>query len=450
MKDGLTNAQNALSQYVGRTQGAGDQLNQLAMDGRSLAKLKLQAGQSASADADTQASTLKSSAQQFEALFVNMLTQGMRQSNNAAFKSGLFDSSAQDTFTGMLDQQMAQRLVAAPRGTVAGKSLTGIGLADMMVKQLSQSQQLQSQQAQSQLSAPDLGKQHHIQQLQQTIQQLQQQLDVLQSSASGMSAGSSTPNDSIHNYATLNQRLNPTKPLANLDAPSRSADNFLAPLSTLEKIRRDQAFGVTGSSVKTKLVPASLEGVAVQSPASTISPTSIKSSQDSSSIPASIRQFVDKLMPDAQRAAEITGIPARFILAQAGLETGWGQSEIKRADGTSSFNLFNIKATKSWQGERIAQSTTEFSPSQGGGDGAMIPQKQVASFRGYNSYAESFRDYANLLKNSPRYQAVTAAGQDAVQFATQLQRSGYATDPNYGDKILGAINLTSTLIASAR
>jgi flagellar rod assembly protein/muramidase FlgJ len=327
----------------------------------------------------------------------------------------------------------------------------------MMVKQLSQSHQLQSQQAQSQLNAPDLGKQHQIQQLQQTIQQLQQQLDALQSGVSSATNPSSTTvgaymtsQDANPNYATLNQRLNPTKPLANLDTPSRTADNFLAPLSTLEKIRRDQAFGVTGSSVKIKSVPASLEGVTVQSPASTISPTPIKSSQDSSSIPASIRQFVDKLMPDAQRAAEITGIPARFIVAQAGLETGWGQSEIKRADGSSSFNLFNIKATKSWQGERIAQFTTEFTPSQAGGDGAMTPQKQVASFRGYNSYAESFRDYANLLKNSPRYQAVTAAGQDAVQFATQLQRSGYATDPNYGDKILGAINLTSTLIASAR
>jgi flagellar protein FlgJ len=120
------------------------------------------------------------------------------------------------------------------------------------------------------------------------------------------------------------------------------------------------------------------------------------------------------------------------MLGQAALESGWGRKEINNADGTTSHNLFGIKATAGWQGKTVDAVTTEYV------DG--VAQRRVEKFRAYDSYADSFRDYAHLLKSNPRYQQVIASGQDAVGFAQGLQRAGYATDPHYADKLTQIIN----------
>ncbi|MBK4737030.1 flagellar assembly peptidoglycan hydrolase FlgJ [Noviherbaspirillum pedocola] len=143
--------------------------------------------------------------------------------------------------------------------------------------------------------------------------------------------------------------------------------------------------------------------------------------------PAHVAQFQDKLMSHAEEASRSTGIPAKFMLGQAALETGWGKREIRNPDGSSSHNLFGIKAGPGWKGKTVQVATTEYVHG--------VPQKRMESFRAYDSYADSFRDYASTLKNNPRYQNVIAAGGDATGFAQGLQRAGYATDPQYAAKL---------------
>jgi flagellar protein FlgJ len=145
---------------------------------------------------------------------------------------------------------------------------------------------------------------------------------------------------------------------------------------------------------------------------------------------------VQRLLPHAQAASASTGIPARFMLGQAALETGWGKAEIRGADGQNSHNLFGIKAGAGWKGKTVDIVTTEYANGK--------PQKQVESFRAYDSYADSFRDYANLLRSNARYQNVIAQGQDAAGFAQGLQQAGYATDPGYAQKLIGVIRLVET------
>ena len=142
--------------------------------------------------------------------------------------------------------------------------------------------------------------------------------------------------------------------------------------------------------------------------------------------------FVRQQHAAAQAASTATGIPAAFMMAQAALETGWGQREIVGKDGTVSHNLFGIKAGAHWHGPTVDVTTTEYI--------AGRPQQRVQAFRAYASDAESFADYARLLKDSPRYAGVLAAGLDAKGFAQGLQQAGYATDPAYADKLGRVIN----------
>lgn len=147
--------------------------------------------------------------------------------------------------------------------------------------------------------------------------------------------------------------------------------------------------------------------------------------------------FVGRHGQAAARVAQESGIPASFMLGQAGHETGWGRGEIKNADGSNSFNLFGIKATGSWKGRVAEVTTTEYINGEA--------RKVTAKFRAYDSYEDSFRDYARLIGNSPRYQAAMQNLDSAKAFATQLQKAGYATDPQYANKLSRAINTTLNL-----
>ena len=141
--------------------------------------------------------------------------------------------------------------------------------------------------------------------------------------------------------------------------------------------------------------------------------------------------FVQSHTAAAQRVARESGIPASYMLGQAGHETGWGKSEIRGDNGSNSFNLFGIKATGSWTGKVAEITTTEYI------DG--IPRKVKAKFRAYDSYEDSFRDYARLITENPRYaQAMQNTG-SATAYASALQKAGYATDPLYANKLARAI-----------
>jgi flagellar protein FlgJ len=146
--------------------------------------------------------------------------------------------------------------------------------------------------------------------------------------------------------------------------------------------------------------------------------------------------FVRAHQAAAEAAAADSGIPAAFMVAQAAHESGWGRREIRHADGSPSHNLFGIKAGAGWSGPVAETTTTEVV------DG--VARKVTARFRAYASYAESFADYARLMRNSPRYQAVREAD-TADAFAHGLQRAGYATDPRYAEKLTRVINATLQL-----
>ena len=143
--------------------------------------------------------------------------------------------------------------------------------------------------------------------------------------------------------------------------------------------------------------------------------------------------FVQSHLPAAQRVAQESGIPASFMVGQAGHETGWGKGEIRNADGSNSFNLFGIKAGKGWTGKVAEITTTEYI------DGTA--RKVKAKFRAYDSYEDSFRDYARLITENPRYaQAEAVAGNGSANaYAKALQQAGYATDPQYANKLTRAI-----------
>lgn len=166
------------------------------------------------------------------------------------------------------------------------------------------------------------------------------------------------------------------------------------------------------------------------------SSSAIKAYQSNSSSAADPKAdaFIQQHWAAAKAAEQTTGVPAQFILGQAALESGWGKKEIKAADGSTSFNLFGIKADKGWKGGIATSMTTEYVQGE--------KTKSRENFRAYGSYAEAFTDYANLLKNNPRYQKALNSGGSAEQFASNLQKAGYATDPNYASKLTNTINRT--------
>jgi len=266
---------------------------------------------------------LKTAATQFEAMFINMMMKSMR---DATPQDGMLDSQQSKMFTTMMDQQTSQNL--AKRGT---------GLADVLIRQLSQATQLQ---------------------------------------------------------ATQLQALAPAGP----DAPGVAASP-LAALSTLSTSLTSSARSVL------QTVPA--PAARTQAP--------------------HVRAFQEKLAAHAQEASRTTGIPAKFMLGQAALESGWGKHEIKGRDGATSHNLFGIKAGANWTGKVAEAVTTEYVNG--------VAQTSVEKFRAYDSYADSFKDYAKLITGNKRYEKVLASAGDASSFAQGLQRAGYATDPNYAAKL---------------
>lgn len=285
-----------------------DLSSRFALDVQAVGQLKAEAGQQSQ-------ESLRKVAQQFEALLMNMMLKSMR---DATPQDGVFDSDQSRLYTSMLDQQLSQSMASK-----------GIGLADAMVRQLSQ---------------------HSGNTAETGISKLMQE--------AGLAEQGSMPLDS--------------------------------------------SLSLTAEGAKSDKVP-------VTGP----------------------KEFIQTLMPHAQRASEATGIPASFMMAQAALETGWGKRDIRGADGQPSHNLFGIKAGPGWTGKTVDITTTEYVNGQ--------PVKMVDRFRAYDSPAESFADYAMLLQSNPRYQQVLAQSHDAAGFAGGLQRAGYATDPAYAQKLMALI-----------
>ena len=312
---GTPSKQNLTSSFALDTQGLGD------------LKRSARAG---SADATSGAAT------QFEALFINQMMKSMRE---ATPQEGLMDNQQTKMFTSMLDQQLSQNLAKR-----------GMGLADMLVRQLS---------AQTDAKALAIG-------------------------TDGANGGNGA--------ASM------------LDIPALPAK--FGPLQGMKGIE-----GMKG-----------LEG-AVQ--ANGVQTSGLSASGRTQA--PHVRAFQEKLGAHAAAAEAVTGVPAKFMLGQAALETGWGKRMIRNADGSNANNLFGIKAGPGWKGKVATAVTTEYVNGQ--------PHQRVEKFRAYATPADSFKDYARMLTNNPRYEKVLNHAGDASAFAHGLQRAGYATDPQYGAKL---------------
>lgn len=144
--------------------------------------------------------------------------------------------------------------------------------------------------------------------------------------------------------------------------------------------------------------------------------------------PRNAEEFVAYLKPYAEQAAGILGMDTSVLLAQSALETGWGRHIPRRADGRSSFNLFGIKADRSWKGDSVGVGTLEYRNG--------VARREQARFRAYETPADSFVDYVAFLKRNPRY-GEALKSRTGEEFIRGLQKAGYATDPRYANKILG-------------
>ncbi|MDM3168834.1 flagellar assembly peptidoglycan hydrolase FlgJ [Citrobacter sp. Cf111] len=287
-------------------------LTSAAWDAQSLNELKAKAGQDPAAN-------IRPVARQVEGMFVQMMLKSMRE---ALPKDGVFSSDSTRLYTSMYDQQIAQQMTA-------GK---GLGLAEMMVKQ--------------------------------------------------MTEGQAKPAD---------------------DAPQ-------VPMKfSLETVTSYQNQALT--QLVRKAIPRATES-------------------NDQLLSGDSKDFLAQLSLPAKLASQQSGVPHHLILAQAALESGWGQRQIRRENGEPSFNIFGVKASGSWKGPTTEITTTEYENGEA--------KKVKARFRVYSSYLEALSDYVGLISRNPRYAAVTAAA-TAEQGAQALQNAGYATDPNYARKLTSMI-----------
>ena len=192
------------------------------------------------------------------------------------------------------------------------------------------------------------------------------------------------------------------------------------PLATLRQVQRIRS----NVAMPAAAMPARPAAVQTENPAYPLSDAPYK--------PGSPVAFVRRMWPHAQEAARRLGVAPEVLIAQAAHETAWGRSVPRFADGRTSHNLFGIKASRGWEGERVVNSTFEFV------NGVAVRLKD--GFRAYPSYADSFNDYVRFLQVNPRYgQALDSVG-DGFSYLRELQRAGYATDPAYARKIQGLMN----------
>lgn len=342
----------------------------LAVDTRSVDTLRLQARKDPE-------QALKGAARQFEALFMNMLLKSMRE---ATPKDGLFNSDQTRFYTSLLDQQLAQSL-----------SLKGIGLADLMARQLSRF---------TAVGVPP--------------------------SAAGAATASPAPQSGVLVPEARHEPMVDEGPLDSEYAPVQSS----MPNSRVTQNVAGKNFGAADPMIRRAPRAGGASAPHPFAPAAARSARVAAAPRPGSIVPPQAggpQDFVNRFSGHATAASQATGIPARFMLAQAALESGWGKHEIRLADGSPSFNLFGIKAGRNWRGQTVEKVTTEYVNG--------VAHKTVEKFRVYGSYAEGFRDYANLLLTTPRYAAVLQQ-RDAADFARGLQRAGYATDPVYAEKLM--------------
>ena len=349
---------------------------------------------------------LKGTAQQFEALFLNMVMKSMR---DATPHESPFGSEQEKMMTGMLDQQMSQTLAKR-----------GVGLADVLVRQLSNKVQLADDATAAgaaQRSSGNAGNDVAL--------KLDYNLsNHAQGSANAPGSGSKAPAAPMSRIEALSNEL-AKDPGARPFLPGRLGNmaHLYLDNQRLDALVKNNAER-NGESNGDSKFPGLNEG------------TALVASHSLRNQPGHVRTFQENMGQHAERVSRETGIPAKFMLGQAALESGWGKRQVRTADGQPSHNLFGIKATASWKGKTAEATTIEYVNG--------VPHTRREKFRVYDSYAESFRDYGKLLSKNPRYEHLMTQTQDASSFAKGLQKAGYATDPHYAAKLTKIINQNLT------
>jgi peptidoglycan hydrolase FlgJ len=201
----------------------------------------------------------------------------------------------------------------------------------------------------------------------------------------------------------------------------------------VQQLRRSGLAGTTAASATAPTTATT----STASSSATLPPAAAAVSPNAVSCPSTTQQlqFAQSLWPQAQQAAQQLGVSPVSLVAQAALETDWGRSVPRSASGSSSNNLFGIKADAAWSGASVQSATQEYT----GGTATAVK----AQFRAYSTPSQCFKDYVSLLQSNPRYAAALGTGGNTQAFAAALQRGGYATDPSYAGK-LGAVATTLT------
>jgi flagellar protein FlgJ len=179
------------------------------------------------------------------------------------------------------------------------------------------------------------------------------------------------------------------------------------------------------------LPPVSSGGFGWRSKAAAVTPSAPRTTAaEGEALPPAVdkpESFVAWVRPVAEQVAARTGLPLPGLVAQAALETGWGQFMSRDAEGRPSYNLFNIKAGKDWKGPVVYKDTLEY-------DGDAVVQKREA-FRAYESLEDGFEDFVQLVMGRDRYEQVSRASGKLSDYFSALQSAGYATDPHYAKKL---------------
>lgn len=378
---------------------------------------------------------LKKVAQEFESLFVSQMLKSMRSANEVLAKDNPMNTAATRQYQDMYDQQLSVTM---------SKQGGGIGLQDVLMRQLSkikggQPSEPATGNLTSTIKSSDLkSSDQDSSALATKIAQrpLWATRSVAVDHAHAAAAASASASGVVRNdVAMLNQRR--------LSLPSKLADRLLAGI--VPATTASQAAGEVG--LKNRIsAPGATDtrsggtfagnGDWTQDPNLSASTGSTRVHGRTIAQPplapagkafSSADDFVATMLPLAKDAAARIGVDPTVLVAQAALETGWGKSVMRQQDGSSSHNLFGIKAQGDWQGPEARAITSEFR------DGQMV--KETADFRSYDSYSDSFHDLVNLLQSNNRYQGVLKSADNPEQFVKELQKAGYATDPDYASKI---------------
>jgi len=310
---------------------------------------------------------IRAVAEQFESMFTRMMLKSMR---DAVGKDPMFGSDQQEMYQGMADDQLSVQLSK-------GK---GLGLADMLVRQLQK------------MGVKGAGQ-------------------ATGSQVAGGTAGAAT---------------------GNAGAQATAAGQAAGANANTGGFRIGGTTGAPGASFTLGAKAAA----AYRATQTATSPPTTSATSD-----VTKTNFVQDLWPQAQDAGTLLGVDPRHLIAQAALETNWGQNLPQDSSGGTSNNLFGIKASAAWTGAAVNNGTQEF---QNG-----VASNTTAQFKAYATPTQSFQDYVALLRNNPRYAAALNTGSDVHAFAAGLQRGGYATDPEYANKIAAVANTVNSLKLSS-